>query len=467
MPRRTTILATLTMCALPMCAQKRPASPAKKPAPMTAPAEERKAYPIVELVVSGSERYDADDIIKYTGLKKDKTIETPLDAVQDAAQKLVDSGAFSQVNYKHLASTGGMRVELILADKDDDQFVKCDFANFVWWPENDLLVELHDRVPLFNGTVPRNGTLADEVSNALQSLLKERNVAGSVGNEHVDAINGDAATEEMLYRVEDADIRIAKVDLAGASPAMQAEASAAAKKITGLVYNRATVAKFIDHNLRNVYLKHGYLRAAFAVPEIKVLPADGAVTNVDLSIPVTENPIYKLHSVRWIGNKAIASNALDTFMHFSPEVPLDGTRLTKAVDSVRVKYATFGYLHMTLTPKPTYDDAKGTVDYDMAVKEGDLFSMGKFDIEGLDKASTDKMRLAWQLREGDPYDPTYLINFMKKFRLPEGAGYLVDEMQGELPKSVDITVIFCKPSDPCKAKNENHLYTPPAADDDK
>ncbi len=467
MPRRTVIYIALLLSSFSAFAQKRPTAPAKKPAPSAQPAADRAAYPIAEIVVSGSERFDADDIIKYTGLKKDKTIETPLNDVQAAAQKLVDSGAFSQVNYKHMASAGGMKVELILADKDDDQFVKCDFANFVWWPENDLLVELHDRVPLFNGTVPRDGNMADEVSHALESLLKEKGISASVGNEHVDAINGDPSTEEMLYRVADADIRISKVELVGGSPAMQAEASTAAKKIEGLVYNRATIRKFIDHNLRNVYLKHGYLRATFATPEIKVLPADGSSTNVELNIPVTENGTYKLHSIRWIGNKAIASNALDTFINDSIGTPLDGTHLTKELDAIRTKYATFGYLHMTLTPKPTFDDAKGTVDYDMLVKEGELFSMGKFDVEGLDKASTDKMRLAWQLREGDPYDPTYLNSFVKKFRLPEGTAYLVDEMQGERPKSVDITLIFCKPTDPCKPKYENHLWTPPKSDDEK
>src|SRR5207248_8486875 len=120
-----------------------------------------------------------------------------------------------------------------VGDKDDDQFVKCDFANIVWLPEKELLIELHDRVPLFNGTVPRDGTLADDVAKALQALLKEHGVSANVANEHQDPVNGDAATELVTYRVSDVDIRIAKVELAGASPAMQAEADAAAKQISG------------------------------------------------------------------------------------------------------------------------------------------------------------------------------------------------------------------------------------------
>lgn len=467
MIRRIQLVVIVTLCALPAVAQKRPAAPAKKPAPAAKAADEKSQYPIAELVTSGSERYDADDILKFTGLKKDKTIETPLDDVKAAAQKLVDSGVFTEVNYKHVASTGGMKVEFIVGDKDDDQFIKCDFANIVWLPEDQLLIELHDRVPLFNGTVPRDGTLADDVAKALQTLLKERGVNANVGDEHVDAINGDPSTEAMTYSVVDVDIRITKVELAGASTAMQAEAESVSKQITGLVYKRATVKRFIEHNLKNVYLKHGYLRAAFATPEIKVLPSSDAATNIELNIPVTEGRTYKVHSVHWIGNKAISSAALDTFLHAPPDVPLDGTRLAKDIDHIRGKYAMFGYLHMTLNPKPTFDEASGTVNYEMVVKEGDLFSMGKFDVEGLDKTSSEKMRLAWQMREGDPFDPTYVTNFMKKFRLPEGTGYLVDEVEGERPKSVDLTVIFCSPTDPCKPKSANQLYTPPATDEDK
>src|SRR5207237_8587432 len=174
-----------------------------------------------------------------------------------------------------------------------------------WLPEKDLLIELHDRVPLFNGTVPRDGTLAGDVAKALQALLKERGVNANVANEHQEPVNGDAATESITYRVSGIEIKIAKLELAGASPAMQAEADAAGKQFNGLVYNRATVKKFIQHNLRNVYLKRGYLRAEFGDPEIKALAEAGSATSIGLMVPVTEGGIYKWGTLRWTGNKAM------------------------------------------------------------------------------------------------------------------------------------------------------------------
>jgi hypothetical protein len=38
--------------------------------------------------------------------------------------------------------------------------------------------------------------------------------------------------------------------------------------------------------------------------------------------------------------------------------------------------------------------------------------MGEIEIHGLDSRTTDRMRLAWHLREGDPYDASYPQRFL-------------------------------------------------------
>src|SRR4051812_20022324 len=95
-------------------------------------------YPIAKMTATGSERFLAEDILRSTGLAENKTVEVPLTAIEAAAEKLNASGAFAEVKYKHTASPGGMKVEFELVDKDDDQFVPCDFENIVWLPEAEL-----------------------------------------------------------------------------------------------------------------------------------------------------------------------------------------------------------------------------------------------------------------------------------------------------------------------------------------
>jgi outer membrane protein assembly factor BamA len=464
MRRRAILFSALLIFTAPAWAQRRTTTPSKRPAP--AGKKEATDSQTVDILVSGSERYDEDDIIKASGLKKDKKVAPSVDEIRAAAQKLADSGAFAQVNYKHSASANGTKVEFIFADRDDDQFVACDFSNFVWLPEKELLMELHDRVPLFNGTVPHDGTLANEVADSLQILLKERGIDAAVTHEHEEPINDDSPSETMLYRVADVDIRIVKVELPEASPEMQSEASVAAKQITGQVYDRVAVKRFIDHNLRNIYLRHGYLKATFGAPDIKVLPeANRSAVNVSILVPVNAGHAYKAHDVRWSGNKAMLAESLDPYLHLLPGVTVDGVRLKEDVDWLRYHYAALGYLHMLLDVNPVFNDAAGWVDYQMAVKEGDLFEMGKFDVERMPSALAESLRHAWQLREGQPFDPSYLQMFVQKMKPPANSIYLVDESQGERPKSIDVTIILCGPSDPCKAKSDNRLYTPPKSDD--
>jgi outer membrane protein assembly factor BamA len=465
-PRLFLIVTLLGFLTSPLCAQKRSAPTPKKPGQSV--HVEGGQYSISEITVSGSERYDAEDVIKFTRLKSGKDTTVSLDEVKAAAQKLADSGAFSQVNYKHIAAPKGVKIEFTLGDIDDSHFIKCEFQNIAWFNERELLVELHERVPLFNGTVPRSGTLADDVGNALQALLHEHDLSAEVVVEHQDPVNGDRDTEAMAYRVANVDMKIAKVTLEGISQDMQPIAEAVSKRLSGSNYSQQILARFTSQNLRDVYLQHGYLRATFGPPRVKVLPGSTATSaNVEVGIPVIEGQAYKAHDVRWSGNKAMSSEKLDGYLPFLiPGVTVDGLRLKRQLDFVRYQYAQLGYLHMLLSSKPVFNDVTGIVDYEMSVKEGDLFEMGKFEVQSPDKVFNEKVRLAWKLREGDPFDPKYLNNFLQNIKGPRNSAFLVDEAQGERPRSIDVTIIVCAASDPCKPNAENRLYTPPPGIED-
>ncbi|MCU1309664.1 MAG: hypothetical protein JWO20_789 [Candidatus Angelobacter sp.] len=415
-------------------------------------------YPIVKLTASGSERFPAEDILRSTGLTENRTTEVPLTAVQAAAQKLNASGAFAEVKYKHAATPGGMKVEFEFVDKDDDQFIPCDFENIVWLHEAELTEELHKLVPLFNGTVPRDGTLTQEVSAALQSVLKQKGVTSNV-TASVQEPTNTGTSEAVSFIAADVEVKVARVTTPGVSPALTAALDAEAKRLIGTTYNRSTLNKFAERNLRAVYVKRGYLRATFSTPTVEVLSNDAGQTSIAAAIPVTEGPLYKFGLLRWSGNKVVPSEELNKMIHPAPGEMVDGAEFTKQANAVRTRYASLGYMHMLLTPNPTYNDAAGTVSYELVVNEGDLFAMGKFEIEGLQPASEQAVRQAWKLREGDPFDSTYVRKFFFQFRLPIDTPYVVEESEGERPKTVDLTVMFCKPKDPCRPRAESHLFT--------
>ena len=71
---------------------------------------------------------------------------------KQAAQKLGETGLFSQLNYSYKYSTDGCDLELQVAE--NDHLVPIIFDNFVWFSDDELMRMLHDRVPLFDGRVP-------------------------------------------------------------------------------------------------------------------------------------------------------------------------------------------------------------------------------------------------------------------------------------------------------------------------
>ena len=130
---------------------------------------QEKSYPILELHAQGSKLFSDEEIVKATGLRVDTKEEISLTKVREAAERLVDSGVFAEVNYQHTALRNGMKVQFTVQDKPADQFVPTRLGNFVWWPENQLVSELHSRLPLYGGRLPLGGSLADEVAAELEN----------------------------------------------------------------------------------------------------------------------------------------------------------------------------------------------------------------------------------------------------------------------------------------------------------
>ncbi len=420
-------------------------------------------YPILELRAEGSKLFSSDDVLKFTGLRVDQQKEIPLTYVREAAEKLVATGVFSEVNYQHTALRNGMKVEFVVKDKDADQFVPGRFENFVWWPEKQLILELHARLPLFTGQLPLGGKLADEVDSTLEALLKARGVKGHVTEQPHNAATG--LPDSVDFELEDWPVTISAVTLPGASPAFAADLQNASNRLVGLNYRQSTLLTFADHNLRDLYLKRGYLQAQFLPVQLQVQVIGDRETGtlVGLSIPVTEGVAYTMGSLHWVGNQLLSSEALQKYIRTPIGQAVDGLQFMNSITSLRGDYAMRGYLHMTAEVLPKYDDALRTVNYDVLIHEGDLFSMGKFDVDGLPTSSAEKVRQLWKLREGDPFDATYLRNFFKKFTLPENASFKVEQSEGEARNSIDVTVIICTRTTPCGPSERNALYSPAAS----
>ena len=419
----------------------------KKPSGSKASAADK----LVALKVTGTTRYTDREILAASGLQMGQNAAEG--DFKEAVKKLGASGVFSEVVYSFISSDAGVKLELQLADTDKSKLVPAQFANFVWFTDDEVRSALQSRVPLFKQLLPLGGNLSDRVSEALQSILTDKHLPGRVDFLR-EADQSSGTLTAVVYRVEEVSIRIRAVEFPGASPEQATLLTSAAHRLTGAEYGRTALAAATKLDLLPVYLQRGYLKAAFGPSDARVVPEpaaardaqDAAELQVDAIIPVTPGKVYATSAVQWKGNSALTTAEIAPLLHLPAGQPVDAVRLLRDLNNVAKLYRSRGYMVVQIKPDAQFDDEKSTVDYDIQVVEGDLYKMGELDILGLDTESKARMLAAWTLREGQPYNADYPDKFREDTQqlLPRGLtwGVTIHATPDAKDKTVDVEIRF-------------------------
>lgn len=405
-------------------------------------------YPIVALQARGSERYQPAEIVAATGLKIDISKPITLSAVRNAAQQLVDSGVFSDVSYRHSAATGGMSVQFTVKDKAADQFLPAAFENLVWMSDAELRDQLRQRLPLFHGDIPLNGRLGDQVAEEAAAILKQRDIDAHVSSTQSCGVGAQHCTRE--FSVDNIQIDTATVTLAGAPPEITTEVQQAAlKSVIGKPYSRSRTDAEVTQIVRAACLRRGLLKPE--ITEIKASPSatSGGGVGVTVAASVVPGPAYRFEGQKWVGNTPIETAKLEKMVHLYDHLPVDGAKLETDLERVRAELALRGYMQARVAAQPQFDDQQGTVQYTFAVTPGPLYKMGKLDLSGFPDKLVNEVTTLWKLREGDPFDRSYVVRFFADQRIMqlfEGKQFVVEQSEGETPQIVDISINLCDPA---------------------
>jgi outer membrane protein insertion porin family len=301
---------------------------------------------------------------------------------------------------------------------DAAKFVPARFTDFVWFTDEDLLRKLHERIPLYDGSLPLTGRLIGEVSDVLQAMLVENGIPGIVEYHPVNGPDGHASAIE--YNVSGVSIRIHQIEFVGAGAGELPLLQAAAQKLIDREYSRAYMANFIEHGVLPILHDRGYLKAACARGEpmvVKVAPSESyenrqPPTFVQVTFPVTPGIQYKLKGWQWSGDKEISTSELQPFIHAKAGEPASTLKLEDDLRAVQELYGSRGYVTATIKADADFDDATGSVSYQLIVTEGPVYHMGDLEFRGIDNNLTARLRSAWKLRPGEVYDASYLKEFL-------------------------------------------------------
>jgi outer membrane protein assembly factor BamA len=370
---------------------------------------QQPARRVGKIEVEGNERLTAAEVIATSGLKAGAAFSVAdLDA---AGQRLVDSGLFTKVAYRTTSKGNLVTVILQIKEGSGGQSTVV-FDNFVWFTNDELVAAIKREVPAFAGTAPDAGRMTDDIKRALENLLKERHINGTVeyGAEQAEL---NSPTQEHVFSVVGVPIPICSLHFPGAADLMEAQLIVSSRQLTDDSYSLKTANAFTTFVLLPLYHQAGQLRAKFAKPITKLDPSPKCNGGVELTIPVEEGPIYLWDKAEWTGNQAVPASDLNGALGMKNGDVANTVKVDKGLFEVKQRYGHTGHLDVRLDTEQQLDDTNNRLSYKIAVKEGPQYKMGTLTIKGLDEESANSLKERWKLRNGEVYDTSYADRFFR------------------------------------------------------
>jgi len=383
-----------------------------------------QSYELMSIRGTGSHEFTSDEIAAASGLNVGEMVT--FTDLQNGANILAATGAFSSVTFKYGPEGSGYTVEYQV--EDAKAYLPVIYENFVWASDADLTKYVAAHFPLFHGKVSETGEMMQHVSEVLTQWLGEHHLQGTVGWQLQGASMGGPINGVSFF-VKGVKMPVTSVTLLGTPNLSSEERHQVESEMASGDYEASVIGDAVQSRLMPFYKRKGYLRAHVVSTQVKPTVVDPGTTNVALTFTIDEGRQYRLGSLTWSGNSVVSTADLDKQVKLRPGNVADGELLRQDIASARKLYTARGYMAANITPKPVFNDTSGQVSYNIEIREGALFRMGSVEFVGIDPKSAKRLMKAWKLKQGDPYTPDYINVFLKEnIRIILGHPVKVKEM---------------------------------------
>ncbi|HEX8853285.1 MAG TPA: POTRA domain-containing protein, partial [Pyrinomonadaceae bacterium] len=276
---RWLLLCVGLVCVLPLPV----ASVARAQTPQPSP---QSVVRLTRIEVTGLARLKPEQVIAESGLQVGQTVDP--EALDAAADRLLNSGLFRKLSYRFSSKTGEGVVTFVVEEAPTN--VPVVFDNFVWFTNEELIAAVRKHLPSFDGTAPEAGSVTSTIAKGLTELLRERKIAGEVEYMLSATLGGQRA--EHVFSVKGAGLRVCKLSFPGATAIAE---QALVEKSSGIFnneYSRAFVVEYAASSLAPLYHERGYLRANFHSPEVTLAKDADCAGQLSLALPVEEGSAY-------------------------------------------------------------------------------------------------------------------------------------------------------------------------------
>ena len=357
---------------------------------------------VASIKITGAQKFPADQIISASGLKTGDVVTA--EQIQGATNRLAALGIFSAVNFRYTAEGDAINLEFQVQEAPTYPIT---FDNFPWFARSEIGDAIRNKVGLFTGEAPGDGTMVDQMTAVIEDLLAAKNIKGSVTHQLLSAPVGNG--KEMQFRFEGVPLRVQSVQFGDPVATNSERLKDRVPDIKGQPYSLFAVELFENEQIRPLYTSKGYLKPKIGPPETHLIPDpnDPRQTAVEISIPIDPGPVYSWKGVSWQGSLAFLSSTLDSMVHLNPGDVADGIKIENVWQAIESEYARRGYLDFKLDAQPQYDDRSHNVYYRVNFMEGPQYRMGAMIVTGLSVDAEKRLRQVWRIAPGQIFDEAY------------------------------------------------------------
>jgi outer membrane protein assembly factor BamA len=331
--------------------------------------------------------------------------------LQAAAQRLIDTGYFDDMNVEEHGRQNAEDVIFTLKPFAVDQFTPVGFENFVWLTPEELVAAVRHAAPLFRGALPDAGNQADAINAALSAALAAKGADAKVTHATIEPSTAQPM-RAVEFRVERPFVRVHSIALQGVSPEMAAAVDAIAQKLRGTVYNEGLAGETTQGRLLAPYNDAGYLDAKLTGVRYTTSAASSMTVDVDVTATVDESTPYRVASVNFAGTPLAPATTLTASAKLHPGDIASRRLLLATLAPVDATYRRQGYMDVVVQPGAVLDRAAHTVAYTVTIVPGEQYRLRSVNATGLDPAARNDFDRGWTMKVGDLYNVQYVTSFL-------------------------------------------------------
>ena len=216
-----------------------------------------------------------------------------------------------------------------------------------------------------------------KVETVLDELMTEKGFANSRVSHRLTEVAGGPKLVNVTFVVnEGPKDKIGKLDFVGNTALSDGKLTKALKenKPKGSIFKlgflkggglwKETAFEEDAQRVIDLYQRQGYARARVGQPEIKVIreSKDGGTRWVELRIPVTEGPRYRMGELTFEGNKVLTAEQVRPIYKLKPGEWYSRKKLYDGFRTTQQVYGQGGYMEWTPAPMFKYSDDPDPID---------------------------------------------------------------------------------------------------------